>query len=378
MRLVCSMLAAAVALLGYSRYLPAQQEKEKWLPIYELSAKVDVAIDPKRLKHGPAAVVAPNGDWLVAFQDSVDHAGNDGVISQVRSTDQGKTWKRDGIVYDGRKEKFFGRNPAYGTTQDGRVVLVVQRWQPLPVGVKFQLGREGIQGSVYLMSQNSGKSYRDLGLVDPEVPLRHQGSTSSILRVGKKLYMVAVSLNAPPSGITLYTSEDPERGWQFAGWVFRADQMPVKYFSYPSIILRSDKALLAQCVLYSRNFQSISKDGGKTWSPPRELSDLKIRNNPDLIYAGNTLVAFGRGPDGCSTQVWFSPDEGETWGYPIVLDHHCYRGGGGYSGALRTSSGDLFIAFSTDAGPRTGIDGGKPDIRGVLLSSVKIRRPLKE
>ena len=44
-----------------------------WMATYELSAKSDVAINPDRLYHGPAAVVAPNGDWLVCFQDSADH-----------------------------------------------------------------------------------------------------------------------------------------------------------------------------------------------------------------------------------------------------------------------------------------------------------------
>jgi len=45
-------------------------------------------------------------------QDLEDHTSTDGVVSQVRSSDQGKTWRLGGVVYGERKEDHFGRNPA--------------------------------------------------------------------------------------------------------------------------------------------------------------------------------------------------------------------------------------------------------------------------
>ena len=346
-----------------------------WTAVYEMSAKMDVAVNSERLFHGPAAVLAPNGDWLVCYQDSLDHSGRDGVISQVRSRDNGRTWINDGVVYDGRPENWFGRNPAYGLNADGLIVLVVQRWRPLPPGERAVTFRnEGIGGSVWLVSRDEGKSYQYRGLVDSENPLRHQGSSSPLIKVGKTLLMSAVSLNISPRGVTFYESNDLASGWNFLGWIFRVDRLPVAAVSYPSLIQRHDGSLLANCVTFSRNFQSISKDKGTTWSAPREVSDLRIRNNPDLDYAGEVLVAHGRGEDGNSVVLYFSPDEGLTWGSMVVLDRHGFRGWGGYSASLRTPKGDLFVVFSTDAGPRTARDGGRPDIRGVLLSDVTIRR----
>ena len=349
-------------------------EPGSWTVTYELSAKSDVSINPKRLFHGPAALVAPNGDWLVCYQDSKTHAGQDSVISQVRSRNEGRTWKPEGIVFDQRSQKYYGRNPAYGVTSDGLIVLVVQRWRPPPSNVKFPLKAQRIHGSVYLISEDNGKTYSNQGLVDPEVPLRHQGTTDVILHHQNTLMMTAMSVNEPPTGITLYTTQDPRKGWQFAGWIFRADQLPVKEVYYGSMVRRGDGSLLAQCVYFTRNFQSVSDDNGKTWSTPRELKDLRIRNNPDLDYAGDVLVVHGRGAGHNSMVVYFSPDEGRTWGRRIVLDYHGFRGGGGYSASLRTKKGDLFIVFSTDAGPNTAIIDGFPDIRGVLLSDVGIRR----
>lgn len=369
--------AAGVLSLVLSGSLRAQRETvrppmSEWTAVYEMSAKFNVAIDPKRLFHGPAATCAANGDWLVAFQDGIDHNGRDGVISQVRSRDQGKTWSAPTVVYDARRNGDFGRNPAYGVTEDGRIVLVVQRWRAPQSKVSLQ--NEGMIGSVYLVSADHGRTYRDKGLLDPETPLRHQGATSAIIRVGRTLFMGALAVNASPAGITLYTTDDPEKGWRFSGYIVRTSDLPVDWISYPSIVQRRDGSLLVNCVNFCRNFQTVSSDGGKTWSKPREVKDLRIRNNPDLDYAGDVLVAHGRGEDGNSVWLYFSPDEGATWGSPVVLDRHGFRGWGGYSASLRIPGGGLFVVFSTNVGPRTAKDGGKPDIRGILLTDVEIRR----
>ncbi len=153
-------------------------ERRPWTVTYDLSAQINVASNPERLHHAPAVIEAPNGDWLVAFQDSRgntrfgDHVGTDAVISQVRSSDQGKTWKSDGIVVDQRKNGCLARNPAYGVSAEGVVVLVVQCTHLFDM-TKQIIGREeGIDGSVYVVSHNNGKTYESRGLVDPEVPLR--------------------------------------------------------------------------------------------------------------------------------------------------------------------------------------------------------------
>ncbi len=347
----------------------------KWVAVYEMSAKRDVALNPDRLFHGPAAVAAPNGDFLVAYQDSIDHSGHDSVISQARSSDGGRTWKPDGIVFDGRGEGCFGRQPAYGVSAAGEVILVIQCWQPLPAGQTFSTFRkEGIAGSVWSVSRDNGKTYQRRGLVDSSSPLRHQGSSSPILRVGDELLMIAIAIESTPRGISLYRMADSARGWTFAGFVFRSQELTAGAVSYPSIVQRRDGSLLAHCHSFLRHYRSVSTDGGNSWSTAEEFSDLRIANNSDLEYAGDVLVAHGRGEDMRSTVLYFSPDEGKTWGSPVVLDRYGFCGWGGYSASLRMPGGGVFVAFSTDAGPNTCKDGGKPDIRGVAVTGVQVRR----
>ena len=384
---------ACCLIIVLARATPSQAaDFGPWMATYELSAKSDVAINPDRLYHGPAAVVAPNGDWLVCFQDSADHGGTDGVIRQVRSRDEGRTWQADGIVHDQREQRMFSRNPAYGVTPDGRIVLVVQRWRPLPAGEEFVLGTSvAIQASVYLISADNGCTYQHQGVVDPAVPLRHQGTTSAIIQHQGRLWMAAVSNNAAPRGISLYQTADPAQGWQFAGWIFPHNLLPSPvYVSYGSLVFRSDGSLLAQCVHYGNNYQRISRDAGRSWGPVRVLKNLGTYKNPDLAYVNGVLVAHGVATPGIGEKqseqanwnasagasvVYFSPDEGLSWGRSVILNRYGWRGGGGYSASLRTKSGGLFIVFSTDSGPRTGKQGGKPDVRGIHLTDVEIRRP---
>jgi hypothetical protein len=124
----------------------------KFVVDYTLSDIFDIAVDPERFFHGPAAVVAPNGDWLVAYQDSLDDPGHDSYISQVRSRDSGKTWMSDGIVYDERAKHIGARNPAFGLTADGQIVMVIQRVDLLSENP------EGLQNSIYLVSTDNGEN----------------------------------------------------------------------------------------------------------------------------------------------------------------------------------------------------------------------------
>ncbi len=402
------MVGAIALLMGSSYRLVAQEQPQKeqvpvlhtepghllpsdlnsarrsWTVTYDLSAQVNVASDPSRLHHAPALIKAPNGDWLLAFQYSrgttrfLDHVGADALIGQVRSRDEGKTWEPETIAYDGRQSGCLARNPAYGVSAEGVIVLVAQCSHLFDMS-KQVIGRdEGIDGSVYLISHDNGKTYEYRGLVDPVVPLRHQGTTAQIILVGKTLFMPAISIGVKPYGITLYTTDDPTKGWTYVGWIFRTDQMPVPTLTYPRIIQRRDGWLLAQAVDSgyehgsggSRNFQSISADNGKTWSPPRELTDMTLGWHISLDYAGDVLVASGRADDRLSVGAYFSPDDGETWDCPIILDRYGFRGWGGYAASLRTKTGDVFIAFSTDS--HTEPDE-RPTIRGVFLRNVKVR-----
>ena len=373
-RLTRSSAAAAITVLALAVTVTAEPDfsnPKKWVPLYELSAKVDVSVDAGRYFHGPAMVVAPNGDWLLAHQDSATHSGHDGVIRQVRSRDQGKTWRLDGIVYDGRAGGLFGRNPTYGCTADGVVILIVQIYRPSLEKDPARRHYGGtIDGSVWLTSRDNGKTYRLRGAVDRQVPTRHKGNTGHILRRGGKLLMAGEQLEKDKarSGMNFYSLSTLAGGWEYRGMIFPFAELP-RIVGYPSVLLRRDGVLAAYCGGGGLVFERLSRDMGQTWGPIRRLDGLGIRNDPDLEYAGNVLLCHGRGLDKCSAVVFFSPDDGRHWGHPIVLDRYGpWAPDGAYSASLPLGKDGVFIAFSTDARRHK-----QPIIRGVFLTNVRIR-----
>ena len=66
--------------------------------------QVDVSLNPNRNFHSVSACPmgsftpygacrAPNGDFLLSHQDSLEHSGGDCFVHQCRSRDEGLTWQ---------------------------------------------------------------------------------------------------------------------------------------------------------------------------------------------------------------------------------------------------------------------------------------------
>jgi hypothetical protein len=350
---------------------------DAWVPLYDFSTKIDVSIDRDRYFHSPAMVVAPNGDWLLAHQDSETHVGHDSVIRQVRSVDRGKTWKLDGIVYDGRAEGRLGRGPVYGVTPEGVVILVVQTFWPLSnVTWEERDGYYGDEegGSIWLTSQNSGETYDERGWVDPIKPERHKSSTGQILEHHGLMFLPGSELTSNPdkSGMNYYTLSDLDKGWQYGEQLFPLiiNTNDRNILGYPSIIKTSNGDLTMHCTDNVRVYGRCSSDKGETWGDTTVLEGLLIRNDPNFVYAGDVLLSHGRGMDKSSVVLYFSPDHGVTWGHPIIIEHYGPESAdGGYSASVSVGNSGVFIAFSTD-----GQRHKNPDIRGVFLENVRIRR----
>ncbi|MEW6228077.1 MAG: sialidase family protein [Bacillota bacterium] len=354
----------------------ARERAEVLGKIHVDACKVDVWSDARRYFHGPAIVQAPNGDWLVAFQDSLDHYGKDSVITQVRSRDRGKSWSLDGVVYseletpaDGASPNFGAtgiqaRNPAYGVTRDGKVILVVQRRDPVGGGVNS----EHLVGSVYLISLDNGRNYVYQGCVDKVRPERHLGTSSSIINACGNLFMAAYSA----LGCTLYRSEDGGSNWRYCGILFSNQDLPDPDPCYPAIIHLEGSELVAQCcngdILGGNNYQRRSQDLGETWGPVTLLGDLRITHHSCIDVLGEFLVVHGRqylGPQGPSVVAYVSDDRGLSWFGPLEVERyggpHAWHHGG-YTVSIQAGERKLFIVYSSNKH-----HPDMPDIRGTYL-----------
>ena len=164
--------------------------------------RVYVRVDPSRDLHGPCVARAANGDLLLCHQDANQHLGGDGFTHQWRSRDNGFTWLDEGPVADWRERGMDSLFGEYGLAPDGRLVMIVQRRQVLA-------SNEGIVGSWLQVSEDHGKSWREIGPLDE----RHEHAVMSarnILTDDGVMYMGVWSR----FGGALYVSRDQGLSWR--------------------------------------------------------------------------------------------------------------------------------------------------------------------
>ncbi len=125
------------------------------------TTRVEVAVDATRNFHGPSVGRCPNGDLLLCHQDSLQHTGGDGFCHQWRSSDDGFTWEDEGPAADRRDRGIDALFGEYGTTPDGRMVMMVQ--------VRRVLSHEDydILDSVWYASNDNGRTWAYQGEIDP-------------------------------------------------------------------------------------------------------------------------------------------------------------------------------------------------------------------
>ena len=235
--------------------------------------RVNVYVEPKRDLHGPCVVRAASGDLLLCHQDSDEHGGGDGFCHQWRSTDNGFRWSNEGPVADWRSRKIDSLFGEYGLAPSGRLVMVVQRREVLG-------DNAGIIGSWVQLSDDHGKSWREIGPMDDTHVYAVMYARNLLMR-GDTMYTAIWSR----LGNSLYVSSDEGLSWRKRSVIFPIDYPDFADLRnagppfYPHVVFCADGSLLAMTYhtppknhCYSRR----SRDGGRNWEPIKKETELKL------------------------------------------------------------------------------------------------------
>jgi sialidase-1 len=310
------------------------------------------------------SLVLTRAGTLLAFaegrENMGDQAGN--KIIQKRSTDGGKTWSPvQTIAADGRRPL---NNPCAVVDQNtGQILLMFQSY---PADLKEASGdiKTGYDGdaivkSYLIRSRDDGKTWSRFEDVTRQVKRPTIATTVASgpgigiqVRNGPHIGRLILPFNEGPFGrwnIYAVYSDDGGRTWKYGKNVPDAaglvNECQIAELPDGSLLFNSRRGGGGP---YRKS--SLSRDGGVTWSPVQEQTDLfdptcmaSILALPDparprLLFAGPL------GPNRSNGTVHVSYDNGQTWPVKKTL----FPGNYAYSVLVALPSGTLGVLYETD------------------------------
>jgi len=260
-----------------------------------------------------------------------------GRICLVRSTDEGRTWSRAGVVAD---TPLDDRDPSIMQMPDGELICNY-----------FSHRHDDKRGyqfvhSALVRSRDGGKTW------GPEQEMFRQWVCSSPIR----------RLSDGRLGIALYfhPGENRVRGKMVGGFSVSSDggrtwSEPVRIGDNSDIPLDAEPDFVevapGRLLMLMRPAMaySWSTDGGRTWTEPKRVG---FRGDaPYLLKLRSGLLLLGHRHPGTSLHI--SADDGQTWGPNIQIDA-CT---GAYPSMCELPDGSVYCVYYTE--------GEASDIRGV-------------
>jgi hypothetical protein len=308
----------------------------------------------------PNSVRLRSGELLVVFREETDHFSGAGKILKTLSKD-GKHWTvPDTLVSTGQD----CRDPSIVQLRDG--LILVNFYQAL-----HDSNTRGPAGCYTIRSFDNGKTFTIPRRI--EIPGYDRTATSDgvlELQDGSLLLPVYAGKQNAPSAALVLLSRDSGETWNERVIVGEDSDKRISY-EKPAVCLLPDGSVL--CLIQkgdggSMLVQTLSKDGGKTWSRVRASGIYGY--DPDIIRTSvGSLLCVYRDcwPQGVSTMR--SYDWGTTWEAETVLYSSMKCSG---SPGLTFYDENVFAVFVESVPGKQTLSDDKTAIRSVRFT---LRKP---
>ncbi|MBP5622941.1 MAG: exo-alpha-sialidase, partial [Thermoguttaceae bacterium] len=292
--------------------------------------------------------IAKRGSELivVASGGREGHVCPFGRVEMIRSKDSGATWTYPQILYD---SPIDDRDAGICVTDKGTILVTTftedgyvdlyqeeadlraqgkgrpnvwsdgrfERWDRAVKRVSREQRQLDI-GSWMFRSTDGGVTWDERYAVpfnSPHGPIQLSGGAQ--LYCGKELWTEEKRVGAA-------LSEDDGQTWNVVGYVPERDGDSVVQYHELHAAEAADGRIVAQIRNGNpnnpdENLQTISKDGGKTWSKPRAIGVWGIPSFLNRLADGRLLMTYGhrRAPLGVQARV--SDDNGDSWSDAMVI-----------------------------------------------------------
>jgi sialidase-1 len=267
-----------------------------------------------RSRHGyfPGGTVLPNGDLLVVFSISEAFESTDAFPYAMRSLDAGATWTMQGPLYQKPQDACYSEYLKPLLLKDGKLIATGYRFyrdepeQPIcnPVNGGFcpsdlALSVSADNGKTWTISRPIKHPYKEMvESSGPCIQLR----SGRLMGIGA---LVPAWDGSNPQGArgVCFTSMDDGSTWDFSFYMEDEEKQIIPFES--RLCELADGSVIALCWAYSKrqdknlnNHYCISRDEGKTWSPPVDTGIAGQASNFLLLEDGRLLTVHSHRADG--------------------------------------------------------------------------------
>jgi hypothetical protein len=301
------------------------------------------------------------GQLLAVYSGSREaHVCPFGRVELIRSTDEGQTWSRPQMILD---TPIDDRDAGIVETAKGTLLvttftsLVYQkqkgyeqaRWKAAEIGTT-QEQREALLGAWMLRSTDGGMTWSQpyrVPVTSPHGPI--VTPSGRLLYPGKKY-------PSETGEVGVMESTDDGLTWKWLATIpTRPGDKAADYHE-----LHGVEAANGHLIVHIRNhnaenknetLQTVSTDGGKTWSRPAPIGVWGLPSHLLRMGNGNLVMTYGyrRQPFGNQARVSFN--HGRTWSAPVAVSADGLNGDLGYPSTVEVTPGELFTLWYEVAQP---------------------------
>ena len=330
----------------------------------------------------PDVVKLKNGKFMAVYRNGNTHADKSGSIIVSLSND-GINWDEPDVLLN--DSTIDDRDPSIAVLSDGRVAM---NWFKYRYPADYS--EPWVHHLFFAVSDSSGLNFGEHIQVDEGVfdysetaEMNESGiwvdengseitvaaSSSSIVEDGEKIIIPAYFGNAlnwqsmaktPKTRVVLYESSDGGKTWTPNEVEAAIDEK--SWLSEPALLKVTDKRWLlhvrtakgASPSAKGDLVQSISEDGGKTWSQYESLGF--VAHAPELLKLENGVIVssfrwldWGTDVNREAVSMIYSLDGGKTWSDLIeILD--CGKAECGYPGMIELPDNKILVVYYTPGG----------------------------
>lgn len=340
--------------------LPSGSNKPRRVGHRVLERKV-ISHDPQKYCGWPTVAQRASGELVLVYSGGREgHVCPFGRVEFMRSRDGGKNWTWPQVILDGPIDD---RDAGIVETAQGTLLATtftslayvpslekaeragnwdetkLSRWRAAHQRADAD-GRQQALGVWITRSTDGGITWserRDSKLNSPHGPI--QLSDGRLIYAGKHLWN-----NDGKIGVA--ESTDDGVNWEVLAYLpTREGDRHADYHELHIVECNSGK-LVAHIRNHNKNnsretLQSVSTDGGRTWSTPQSIGVWGLPSHLLRLRDGRLLMSYGyrRQPYGNEARV--SENEGASWSEPIKISDDAIGGDLGYPSTVQLDDGQL-------------------------------------